>query len=257
MAVSERIIANTRDLLFRPEVGRGIVVGRIGDFAVLMCWLKGKDVTERDLAFTLEAGRVVVRPYREQRPTEQLPYYAMAEVALDSGSATGQLEPDAVNKDATRTVHFATNGRFTGYMMEDLRVGRGFYGSVIYQGVAWTAIERPKLSAGIDVGQETKVAIAVSTKDRGGETVRHFKQGILDEIIEDATGYCVHEYRGDRGSKPFNREPYQVWLPGELDDTVEQYYTALYPHASVAAKAIDMTTGQTVRHIIMNDQEIL
>jgi hypothetical protein len=274
MAATEREWANTRDLLFKPELGRGVIVGKIGEQAVLMCWLTGKDDLARDMSYVrTDTGIIRAQPRQRkeygysgsyeprQFRVDLLPYNAMSETG-ELGNLSGNDSDDpAVNPNNIRNVHIASNGSHINGIMRDIYAGCSFDNAISCQYVDYRLGCKPKLTAAIEIGPNPRFMIEITRKGRDGETTHHFQTGLIDAIIQEGTGLCVHENLGQNPPRDFDRDPYPVVLTeqGDLDQAFTNHWHNLHSThiTALALRAINLETGVVERDIIVHHKDIL
>jgi IMP cyclohydrolase len=251
-----------QNLAENPYPGRGIVIGRIGDMAIQLYWLMGRDEkTSRNRVLVGEGNLVRSERFDKAKPLtreqkELIEYDAMRTFAWEMRSTKTN---EVLETNARTTTHVVTNGNQTDTIMQGLRVDWSPEASLATRTYEPDQYDTPRISAVIETQKDKPAEFMISVIRRGsyGETVHQFHRGVLAEVIHRGAGLCVNTYLDDDGPVAFNKDPYGVMLGKDLEKTAKEYWELLNPDNRVAlvAKSIILATGEVDYHII-NRHEI-
>ncbi len=203
---------NLQALRANPYPGRGIVLGvdSIGKNMVQIYWIMGRSENSRNRILKSESSRLF---------TEAADPAKMQDPKLIIYNAMG----------TTHTDHVVSNGEHTGIIIDGLRAGQNFSGTLSGLCSEPDAPHFTPRIAGVWMrfGMHYPAAnLGIIRRSEWGDGCNRFCYRY--EAMCPGFGYCIHTYAGDGDPLPsFEGEPMLVSLQGDIKNIAAFYWQKL------------------------------
>jgi IMP cyclohydrolase len=213
------------ELKNNPYPGRGIIIGRNGEFAVIAYFIMGRSENSRNRVFEEDGVGIRTKAYDESKVTD----------------------PSLIIYAPVRTINGATvvtNGDQTDTVCEYIRKGRSFEEALRSREFEPDAPNfTPRISALVD-GFGYKLSIIKSADGDTAATRRFFYE--YGAPI-DGQGHFIHTYSHDGDTLPsFHGEPKTVRTSGGIDDFADMLWRSLNDDNKVSlfVRYVNVETGR-------------
>ncbi|MDD4715509.1 MAG: IMP cyclohydrolase [Oscillospiraceae bacterium] len=217
--------------------GRGIIMGRSGDAAVLAYFIMGRSESSRNRIFAPVNDGIVTRAY-----------------------APGQLENPSLllyaPVRAYQNIVIVTNGDQTDTVYDALACGKRFEDALQTRAFEPDGPHYTPRISGLGVLKDHAFSYTLSILKRGtcGECLRYYYEY---ESAAPGEGRLIHTYEGDGNPLPsFEGEPRPVMLAGGIDEMTDALWNALDENNKVSlfVRYIDLKDGNAETRIVNKKQ---
>lgn len=217
--------------------GRGILMGRAGDAAVLAYFIMGRSESSRNRIFVPQGDGIVTRAFAPgEMDNPSLLLYAPVRVLNNTVIVT--------NGDQTDTVY---EGLSRGMRMEDALKTRAFEPDAPHF--------TPRISGAAHFAPGGfSYTLSILKRGAAGECLRYYYEY---ESAASGQGRLIHTYMGDGNPLPsFEGEPRAVALEGEIDACTNTLWNALDEanKVSLFVRYIHLADGKIQTRIVNKKQ---
>ena len=220
--------------------GRGIIIGKTNNKAVIAYFIMGRSENSRNRVFLEKAGGIETKAFDESKLTDpSLIIY----------------NPVRVTPEGTLIV---TNGDQTDTIYDYLAAGDTFENALRTRTFEPDAPNyTPRISGVVNIKDKDltyKLSI-LKTANNAGETVERFFYEYSK--VKENTGHLIHTYKRDGNPIiSFSSDPKAISITEDISSFTNKIWSALNPENKVSlfTRYIDLTTGEVETQIINKNE---